>query len=169
MYRTQRNGRRIVARVGVVAGLCAGLSGVAAWVLAQWTLQTQLAAFAADPQGNATFHDYTNVDRTYELVYVLTAPVAVALALAACSVAAYIASERAQSQRVGVWTAWVAALVGGSIWTLTTLVVSLSTPAPDMTAHLFPCETFVAVVGVSLLTGLAPLSAWLSWLQWRWE
>jgi hypothetical protein len=156
---------RTTYSIGLRCGLVAGLMGVAQWVIAQWMLAHELADFYAVQQRNPDFFDATAVYHYYTLFYFVTALLAAALALFFCLLSAYTVSRMTHSQRLGERTAWGAALVGGCIWGLATFVVSLVTPEPSMTDHVFTCESCVAVLAFSMLAALAPVAAWIGQLS----
>lgn len=159
MRREAVGARRTAYGIGLGAGLAAGMVGVAQWVLTARDLDERLASFRAVQRQFPDFGDATNVVRGNEWYWVGTAALAFLVALVLCLFAAFVAGWALRLRRDGTVAAWVAAAVSGAMYIGASLVAVWTSPAPDMTQSVVPCQFAFELVFAGIVLVLAPVGA----------
>ena len=157
MQCTRVGERLIEGGIGISCGVVAGLIGNVQWTVTERDVAARLAAFHAAQMRHPDLTAITDVVQGTLWFWLETAPIAISVVLIVCLLAAWLAA--AERRRALVMAAWVAATVGGSTWSVVTLVAAVTVPVPDIMAPIVTGEFLLGLYVFAMLIPFAPVTA----------
>jgi ABC-type phosphate transport system permease subunit len=151
--------QRVPFRIGLDYGLVAGAAGIVQWILIEQDLASRVAWFHEARLRYPSFFDYNPVVQGNQAFWMSTAAQTCVGALVVYTLAAFTASWLSQRQQDGLSAAWIAAAVGGTLYTVVAILAGVLGPSLFVTESIGQCVIVYALALACILYPLAYLGA----------